>query len=635
MRKVLLVVFGVMFVFTNAQDFKSQKFIIKKEGTVNPRDFVPDFNASIKNVEMPSPDGDSYKSFLMRQKIESRKTFPLKPASSSNKTTVKAEKPIVGRQTPTYRRLPNGAVINVNGGIPNDNSMAISNAGILVSGSNSNIWAYDYNTDTVAFPNSVISLKNMSGETAPGGNYYDPKLIYDPDADRFILTFLKNNNPASNKIFICFSSTNNPVDPWYVYSLPGNPLNNDRWTDYPAVSITNKEFFVTGNLIVPGVSWQVGFDGSVIWQVNKEDGYTNANDITSTLYSQVSYNGFYTRNLHPVRGATGIAEKQYFLSNRNFDISNDTIFVMHITGDQSDPNTELIVDYAVTDVPYGFPPNGQQTDTDLNDPTSGLQTNDARVLGAFLLNDEIQFVGNTVNPATGRAAVYHGFVKNPSSSQPEIKGTIIANDTLDYGYPNIAFTGKSKSESQAIIGLDFTSIDDFPGVGALYFNNDKEYSDLQVLVNGSSYMNRQSGTGERWGDYLGIQSKFNNPGTVYTTGYYSLEFNNNSTWVSEIFSPDTNTVHDCPVATGNKVYPNPTGIYEDVNIEFNLEVTQDISAYIYDLNGRLVSKIVESKDCVGTNILTFSTAPLSSGTYIVKILDRDKNEIIREKFIKN
>ena len=76
-------------------------------------------------------------------------------------------------------------------------------------------------------------------------------------------------------------------------------------------------------------------------------------------------------------------------------------------------------------------------------------------------------------------------------------------------------------------------------MGALYFNNDKEYSDLQVLVNGSSYMNRQSGTGERWGDYLGIQSKFNNPGTVYTTGYYSLEFNNNSTWVSEIFSPDT------------------------------------------------------------------------------------------------
>ena len=635
MRKVFLVVFGVFFAFANAQDFKSKKLTLKKEGVVNPRDYTPDFNASVKNVEMPSPDGDSYKAFLMRQKIESRKAYPLKPAATTNKTSAVAEPPIVGRQTPTYRRLPNGTILNVTGGIPNDNSMAISNGGILISGFNSSIWAYDYNTDTIVFPAATISLKAMSGESGIGGNYYDPKLIYDPGADRFILTFLKNNNPATNKIFICFSSTNDPLDPWYVYTLPGNPLNNNRWTDYPAVSITDKEFFVTGNLIIPGVTWQEGFDGSVIWQVNKEEGYNNATDITSTRYSQIKHNGVYTRNIHPVRGATGIAEKQYFLSNRNFDVTNDTVFVMHLTGDQDDPATELIVDYAVTDVPYGFPPNGQQTDTDLSDPTSGLQTNDARVLGAFLLDDKIQFVANTINPATGRASVYHGFVKNPSSSQPEVNGTIISSDSLDYGYPNIAFTGRSKNESQAIIGFDFSSKNDFPGVGAIYFNNDSEHSDLQVLVNGSSYMDRQNGTGERWGDYLGIQSKFNSPGYVYLTGYYSLSANNNSTWVSELISPDTSIVHDCPVATGSKVYPNPTGIYEDINLEFEVSVAQDVSAYIYDLNGRMVNQIVENQHCIGTNILTFSTAPLSSGTYIIKILDKDDNEILSEKFVKH
>lgn len=634
MRKILSVVFGVLFVFANAQDFKSQRIKITKEGVVYPRDYSPDFNASIKNVEMPSPDGDSYKSFLMRQKIESRKAFPLKTSANSTKTSAKAEKPIVGRQTPTYRRLPNGTLSNVTGGIPNDNSMAMSNSGILISAFNSNIWAYDYNTDTLLFPRSIISLKSMSGETTLGGNYYDPKLIYDPSADRFILTFLKNNTPETNKIFICFSSSNDPLDPWYVYSLPGNPLNNNRWTDYPAVSITEKEFFVTGNLIVPGVSWQVGFDGSVIWQVNKEEGYNNANDVTSTLYSQVSYNGFYTRNIHPVRGATGIAEKQYFLSNRNFDISNDTLFVMHLTGNQTDPNTELVITHAVSDVAYGFPPNGQQTDTDLNDPTSGLQTNDARVLGAFLLKDKIQFVGNTVNPATGRAAVYHGHIKNPNSNEPEVKGTIIANDTLDYGYPNIAFTGRSEAESQAIIGFDFTSKNDFPGVGALYFNNEEKYSDLQVLVNGLSYMDRQSGTAERWGDYFGIQTKFNSPGTVYTSGYYSLEFNNNSTWISEIFSPDTNFVETKPISETN-IYPNPTGIYEDVNFQFRVARAQNISAYIYDLNGRLIHKIIESSTEEGVYVITFSTSPLSSGTYVVRVLDEDENEILNERFVKN
>jgi hypothetical protein len=169
----------------------------------------------------------------------------------------------------------------------------------------------------------------------------------------------------------------------------------------------------------------------------------------------------------------------------------------------------------------------------------------------------------------------------------------------------------------------------------LHINKDQEYSDIQVLVNGGSFINRLSGTGERWGDYFGIQTKFNSPGTVYTTGYYSLNVNNNSTWVSELFSPDTNTVQ-CDVAnSGGKIFPNPTGIYEDINFQFYVEEAQYVSAYIYDLNGRLVSKIVENQDCGGTNILTFSTAPLSSGTYIVKILDKDNNEVLSEKFVKN
>lgn len=641
MRKVLNIVLAVACFTLTAQDYKVNKINGTRVGTVDPSSFVPDYNAQIRGQEMPNPDGDSYKDFLMRQKIESRKQYPLKPGVSTNKTNSFADRPIIGRQTPTYRVLPNGNVVNVNAGIPNDNSMAISNDGILVSGFNSSIWAYDYNTDTTVFPFSIISLQNMSGVSTPGGNYYDPKLIYDPDADRFILVFLKDNSPSNSRIFICFSSTNDPNDPWYSYSLPGNPLNNNRWTDYPAVSLTDKEVFITANLIVPGVSWQIGFDGSLIWQINKEDGYNNAAQITSTLYSQIEYDGQFTRNVHPVRGARGIAEKQYFMSNRNFDITNDTVFVMHLTGTQEDPTTELKVTYGITDVPYGMPPNGQQADTDLNDPTSGLQTNDARVLGGFLLDDRIQFVANTVNPATGRAGFYHGSVEKPSSENPEIKGQIIGSDTLDYGYPNIAFTGQADCDLQAIIGFDFSSMKDHPGVGAIYYNNDGEYSDLQILTKGETFVNRlgpptYSDGYERWGDYFGIQSKFNSPGKVYTTGYYVRASGRNSTWVTELFSPDTiSTGGGGGVAGEQKVFPNPTGIYEDINVQFNVTEAQDVSAYIYDLNGRLIDKIVERKDCVGSQILSFSTAPLPDGMYVVKIYGERGNEIMKEKFIKN
>jgi len=631
MKKYYIFLFSLSLSTLSAQSYKTNNFTITKVGVVYPANIQAGFNAIIKNVEAPSPDGDSYKSFLMRQKIKGRKLYPRK-AMGNYKTTEFANDPVVGRQDKMYRIHPNGSVNTVVGGIPNDNSMAISNGGILIAGINSSIWAYDYNTDSTVFPFQIISLKKMSGDNTIGGNYYDPKLIYDPLADRFILTFLKGNTPSSSKIFLCFSSTNNPNDPWYVYSLPGNPLNNNRWTDYPAVSLTEKDFFVTGNLIIPGVSWQIGFDGSLIWQVNKEDGYNNAATLSTTLFSQIKHNGQYTRNVHPVRGAEGIAETQYFLSNRNFDLTNDTIFVMHLTGDQDDPNNKLIVDYGVTDTPYGFPPNGQQSDTDTTDPTSGLQTNDARVLGAFSLNNNIQFVANTVNPATGLAAIYHGFILNPHS-EPHITGTILGHNIRDFGYPNIAFTGNQICEAQAIIGFDFTSVADHPGVAVMFFDNDSNYSAMKILKQGENYVDRHSDGYERWGDYFGIQRKFNQPGAVYTTGYYGLSSRANATWFSEVFSPDTNAL---PVSTaGAIVYPNPvTATQENVNIEFTLDKAQNVTAYIYNLNGQVISQIAEYKDCVGTNLLTFSTYPLSSGTFVLRLYNQNGEIILRQKFIK-
>ncbi|MCT4623215.1 MAG: hypothetical protein N4A46_06290, partial [Schleiferiaceae bacterium] len=372
MRKLFIATFMALVAITNAQDFKKNSFTIQREAVVDPKEAKPDFNAGIKRIEMPHPDGDSYKDFIASQKIKSRAQYPLKNNSSANKTLEKANKPIVGRQKAVYRVYPNGSVNIIGGGIPNDNSMAISNDGVMIAGFNRAIWAWDYKTDTTLFPLQLLGLKQIVGDNSVSNYYYDPKLIYDPVADRFILVFLKNNNPATNRIFVCFSSSNDPTDPWHVYSLPGNPLNNNRWTDYPAISITDNDLFITGNLIVPGVSWQVGFDGSVIWQVKKEDGYNNATQLSTTLYSQIKHEGKYTRNIHPIRGAHGIAETQYFMSNRNFDVTNDTVFVMEMIGEQGDPNSQLIVNYGITDVAYGMPPNGQQEDTDLDDPTSGL-----------------------------------------------------------------------------------------------------------------------------------------------------------------------------------------------------------------------------------------------------------------------
>lgn len=573
--------------------YKEHHFSIQKSHSYDPKTGDIDFNAKLVHMEAPSPDGESYRSFLMRQKIESRKRFPLNPNSPKTENKNAAAQPIVGKGLSKYSTLVNGTVINYSGGIPNDNALAVSNGGILLSGVNSIIWAYDLNIDTTIFPKHILSLRQV-GKGSNSSNYFDPQLIYDPDADRFILVFLRDNTPSSSAYIVCFSSSNDPRDPWNVYELPGNPLNNNRWTDFPTISISKDEVFLTANLIIPNVSWQVGFDGSIIWQLNKQDGYDSAATIRTKLFSDIKYNGKFTRNLHCVRGLDNVSKRQFFLSNRNFDITNDSIFVMEVTGTLD--NSSLSINMAKTSPNYGVPPNGRQEDTNLNDPTKGLQTNDGRVLGAISNGDDwIQYVSTTVNPSTGFAGIYHGIVRNPMTNSMNIAGHIIADNIKDFGYPNIAFTGNEDCDMESIIAFNFASPTDFPGVAAVYYGNDGNYSDVVYLKDGLNYVDAHSDSYERWGDYFGIQAKFNETGTIWTAGFYGLANNQNGTWFNELSSPDDDKL---------SVQTSLNGSLTFCDGEFSLKPSGGIPPYYYSFNGAAFSEsgILDSV-CDGDSIV--------------------------------
>jgi hypothetical protein len=514
-------------------------FSIEKTATVDPRAYTPEFEARIDHLEAPAPGGESYRGHLRALRAEVRKAHPPQAASfPKQKTEDKAPSPGVLSGFTKIRRFPSGLEMPLTGGIPNDNTLAISKDSILVSAINSVMWAYDLRGDSIYFPNSIVSLQFMA-QGFSSESYYDPKLYYDEDADRFILTFLGNNRPENSKVMMCFSSSNDPLDPWHVYTIPGNPLNNNRWTDFPALSVSKDEVFYTANLIIPDVSWQLGFDGSMIWQIDKNAGYDGDANLPTKLWSDIRHEGRFTRNLFPVPGAAGDVNEAYFLSNRNFDISNDTIFIIKLTGKIDDPNAKLDVKAVVSDVPYGLAPNGRQANTVLSDPTSGLDVNDARVLGGFLLGNSIQFVSTSVNPETGLAAIYHGIISNPGDTTTKIKGHIIGDTILDLAYPNIAWTGLDPCQGQAIIGFNFTSPTDFPGVAAVFYANDSLYSDLIRLKNGEGIVNRLSGTYDRWGDYFGLQRVFHNPRQVYLAGFYGLNNRASGTWLASLISADT------------------------------------------------------------------------------------------------
>lgn len=702
-KTIPTLLFTLLLAAATAQtEYSEHSIPIRRSHVFEPAKAEPSFNAQLKNIEAPTPSGEGYRSFLMRQKIESQKAFPRKEAPAQKKKKKAAPQPQVGEGFNLTLKLNFFGVKEFSGGIPNDNTLAVSNGGLVLAGVNSVIWGYDLEGDSALFSRShIMGLQQVGGGNG-NNNYFDPKLIYDEAADRFILVFLRNNQPASSAFIVCFSSTNNPVDPWYVYEIPGNPLNNNRWTDFPAINITDDELFITGNLVIPGVTWQVGFDGSVIWQIDKEAAYRNDSILPNKLYSDIRYNGKYTRNLHPVRGVGSTTGSQYFLSNRNFDISNDTIFVMHLEGTLQDSATELSIGMGKTSPNYGVPPNGRQGDTDLSDPTKGLQTNDGRVLGAITNGEWIQFVSNTVNPQTGFSAVYHGLISQPGTPEQKISGSILSDPVLDFGYPNIAFAGNEPCDFESIIGVNFTSPTDFPGVGAFYFGNDSSHSDFIRIKEGDSIVDKHSDSYERWGDYFGIQPRFNQPGKVWIAGFYGLEDTRSGTWVNELSSPDTaairatlvesgkpvfcsgraelvasggtppylysinggvagpanfvdnmcdgDTVHffvtdsrGCTVSdtvitkkiatgTANGVYPNPFS--GQVVSQFQLSRDRQVSAYLFDMKGTLVAKLIDQQGTKGLNELFFNLTPLRQGQYVLRIM-ADEEELLVEKIIKN
>ena len=676
---------------------KRQTFEISKKSNFVPSEVrTDDFAAQIINLEAPSPNGDSYRSFLMRQKIASKAFFKDRIGSyDTPKNLRNVPEPIINDEgfIPT-RRLSNGSIQTLIAGIPSDNTCAISKDGIVLIGVNSQIFAYDTNGDSALFETHSIPLNEVYSSTPTAGNFYDPKVLYDPEHDRFILTFLRGNTPISSRVIMCFSSTNNPADPWYVYELSGNPLDNNRWTDFPCLSITENQIYYTANLIIPDVSWQVGFDGSIIWEMDKNAAYAGEDDIQATLYHDIKFEDRFVRNLHPVNGANGTADELILLSNRNFDIVNDTVFFIRLQDGQVD------VQALRTDLPYGVPPNGRQSDTDTDDPTMGLQTNDARVLGAILFDDELQFVANSINPNTGFSAIYHG--KITWQDGYEIMGSLIADGERDFAYPNIAWSGNEACDREVIINFLYSAPDIFPGSAVVYMDNEGNYSDVKIIKEGENIVDRLPDGYERWGDYTGLQRRFDQPGSVYSFTYHALENKRNIGFGVEILSPDSSAMQvelqltDEPMVCGNYItpiveggvgpfayfwngsnesnnsdfgpfclndsisctvvdargcsetvvfasafnlsedeltlFPNPSSDY--FIALFSIEETALIEANLYDSAGNLITELIIKEAQSGLNQLTFSTSTLAQGMYHLVIFSNGV-KIHQEKVIKN
>lgn len=578
------------------QDATKHSFTFEKAASINVAELTDDWDVKLQHLEAPKPGVSELREELLAKKREIMARYP-KDQSTSTRASA--------GPTPSIGHSFEGNIFG--NSAPTDNDMAISSGGKVVSVTNSRIYMFDAETeDQLLFK----SLHIFSRDLDILGSKYDPKVIYDPNNDRFIVIFLNGFTWETSKIIVAFSQTNDPTGEWNLYALPGNPLENDTWSDYPVVGISCKDLYIGINTFYNGSQNNSGFVETCLWQVGLKEGFIGF-DLNTNYYNNILPQNKAIFNICPIQEAAEPEnENMYLLSNRNTDAQNDTVFLLEVTGRVSDPNTQLEVSILQTDQPYILPVPADQT---LN---QWLDTNDGRVLGGYVLDGRIYYVQACTDPVNGRSAIYHGVIGDIDGN-PSIVSRIYSQPDLDYGYPNISWSGQSEMDEQSIISFMHTSESVFAGFSAIHVDENLERSDRIDVKEGFSIINVFSDTLERWGDYSGTQRMYNEPGVVWAAGSFGNGTNGHGTWIAELRSPDLPAVGVDEVSTvSTNVFPNP--FVENTLVQFTLKETMFLRLELIDANGRAIQTLLEDRVKAGVNQISFNGDLLATGNYFLK-----------------
>jgi hypothetical protein len=619
MKKNTAILIGFIAFQINIKAQSSYKSLTTKTplaAVINMSDKDEDYDPKLMLIKatnpLPATTYNMNKQMLDAKHFESMQNYNGKSVNTLNKTAVPQPVQLKGFKA------------NITQGTPNDNDIAVSNAGIICSVVNTNM---NILNDT----GKVLSSRTLSSIAKGITNLnrtYDPRVIYDPEADRFILVFMQGSTSKDTRIIVGFSQTNDPALNWNFYTIRGNLFGDSSWSDYPIISISNHELFLTVNRLKDNTYWKNGFIESFIWQMDKDNGY-KGDTLNQKVYYDIKYNNKPIWSICPAKGGSkSYGPNMQFFSVRPDQLWNDTVFVHEITNTIKSGKAELKLRVAKADNHYGLQPNAFQPNG------KKLQTNDARILSAMYENGIFYMVGNSVDARYNAAGFYLITIDNYwSKDLLNAKLQMISSDTMDYGYPSIAYCGGGLGDNSAMITCSHVSPRTFPGNSLVYVDRNLNPSTPAIMKLGESNILLIGDTLERWGDYSGIQRKYNDLGKVFYNGSFGVN-NDNRTWIGISKNRDAKLGNDEIIKLRNEqlndvsIYPIPAKEY--VNIDFTNEEKKVLNFVLIDMQGKETLLLTERAKA-GLNRFVFNALNLNNGYY--QLVIKDGETVVHSKKI--
>jgi hypothetical protein len=381
--------------------------------------------------------------------------------------------------------------------------------------------------------NSTTHIGSFFESLTPTTGTFDPKVIYDQYASRFVVVTLErvgtvDGSPSNiSRILLAVSDDSDPNGTWYYHAIDSKLTigATDSWADYPGFAVDEEAVYVTANMF----RFSGGFSlDSRVWIIAKSPFYSGGAASVS-VYAFASLAGL-------PGGTAGTTQPTHMFGTP----SSSTLGTFLVGSGWSSGSTELLSVIKV-ETPLSSP-TFTNTFVSLGDifsstafsdaPQLGtsalIETNDIRVLNAVWRSD-LLWVVNCILPSSGTDAgqVTAHWYKISTSSTPSLSdqgnigGESIATGCYTF-FPSIAVN----SSGAVCIGFSASASSIYPGcyfTGRLSTDPAGSTITPDVVKAGVDYYYRAfGGTRNRWGDYSGASVDPSDDLTFYVFNEYAL-----------------------------------------------------------------------------------------------------------------
>lgn len=349
---------------------------------------------------------------------------------------------------------------------------------------------------TIASRDFWAPVEEVDG-VSPG----DPRVAYDPFADRWILTaFAGNTKP---RFYLAVSSTGDPTGEWHLHRIDMKHEN----PDFPRLGFNSKWIAVQVSAQNPNRSQHL------IYAFDKAELY-NGGKGKHTFFDPPSEFGFgpvpawcYDRDEDRLYLVSTYGEGLRLYSLEG-DLGAETLSIMTDVESATKWTSAVPGDIGI----------GPQKGTDYK-----VNLDDSRICNVVVRNGYIWTTHTIFLPAADptRAAVQWWQLK------PD--GTIVQQGQVDdpsgetmYAFPSIAVNKRN----EVLLGYNRFSADQYPSANYSYRLADDNESTLRgdtVYKAGENYYEPRPGSGVRWGDYSGTAVDPENDVDMWTIQQYSAE----------------------------------------------------------------------------------------------------------------